>query len=127
MFCLTLSVQNKIILIFNFYEQNFHFLLVFFPGLKNTVFDECLLRDTWLMSLGSLFVLICMWLYTGSLFITLMTVIAIGFSLGISYFIYTLIFELHFFPFMNLLASIVAIGKCIIINIYYFNIEFILL
>jgi hypothetical protein len=24
---------------------------------------------------------------------------------------YTLVFELHFFPFMNLLASIVAVGK----------------
>lgn len=80
-------------------------------GLKNALFDESLVQDTWLIAMGALFVLCCMWIYTGSLFITLMTIVAIGFSLGIAYFIYTLVFEMHFFPFMNLLASIVAVGK----------------
>jgi hypothetical protein len=79
-------------------------------GIKDALFDECLLRDAWLMTSGALFVLLCMWLYTESLFLTIMTIIAIIFSLGISYFIYMLVFELSFFPFMNLLAIIVAIG-----------------
>ncbi|XP_063242455.1 protein dispatched isoform X2 [Bacillus rossius redtenbacheri] len=79
-------------------------------GLKNTLFDECLVRDTWMIGAGGLFILLCMWWYTGSLFLTVMTTIAIAFSLGISYFMYTLVFELSFFPFMNLLASIVVIG-----------------
>ncbi|KAK7868686.1 hypothetical protein R5R35_006977 [Gryllus longicercus] len=79
-------------------------------GLKNKLFDESLIRDTWMIAAGGLFVLICMWMYTSSIFITAMTVIAIAFSLGISYFMYTLVFELRFFPFMNLLASIVAVG-----------------
>ena len=60
---------------------------------------------------GGTFILVCMWLYIGSLFVTIMTVVAIIFSLGISYFMYTLVFELNFFPFMNLLATVVAIGK----------------
>lgn len=80
-------------------------------GIKNSLFDECLLRDAWLMTSGALFVLFCMWLYTESLFLTIMTIIAITFSLGISYFMYILVFELDFFPFMNLLAIIVVIGK----------------
>jgi hypothetical protein len=63
---------------------------------------------------GGIFVLVCMWMYTGSLFVTIMTVFAITFSLGISYFMYTLVFELRFFPFMNLLASIVAVGKSLL-------------
>uniref|UniRef100_A0A182Q1X4 SSD domain-containing protein n=1 Tax=Anopheles farauti TaxID=69004 RepID=A0A182Q1X4_9DIPT len=79
-------------------------------GLKNALFDECLLRDGWLIGLGGIFVVICMWLYTGSLFVTLMTVVAVAFSLGIAYFIYSFIFELTFFPFMNLLAVIVVVG-----------------
>uniref|UniRef100_A0A1B6DLC4 SSD domain-containing protein n=1 Tax=Clastoptera arizonana TaxID=38151 RepID=A0A1B6DLC4_9HEMI len=79
-------------------------------GLKSTLFDLYLLQDTWLVALGALFVLLCMWMYTTSLFITIMTIVAIAFSLIISYFIYTLIFEMHFFPFMNLLALIVAVG-----------------
>ncbi|KAK4871478.1 hypothetical protein RN001_015602 [Aquatica leii] len=79
-------------------------------GIKNALFDECLIRDAWLMSSGGIFVFLCIWMYTKSLFITLMTIIAITFSLGISYFMYTLVFELRFFPFMNLLSTIVAIG-----------------
>lgn len=79
-------------------------------GIKSALFDEYLIRDTWLISFGGLFVLLCMWLYTGSLFLTVMTIIAIVFSLGISYFMYTLVFELHFFPFMNLLTTVVAVG-----------------
>ncbi|XP_014252148.1 protein dispatched [Cimex lectularius] len=79
-------------------------------GLKNTLFDECLVKDMRLVACGATFVLLSMWLYTGSFFITIMTLIAIAFSLGISYFVYMLIFEFKFFPFMNLLASVVAIG-----------------
>lgn len=80
-------------------------------GLKNTLFDACLLYDGWLVALGGLFVMICMWLYTSSMFLTLMTCIAVIFSLGLAYFIYILVFEMTFFPFMNLLAIVVIIGK----------------
>lgn len=96
-------------------------------GIKNALFDECLLRDAWLMTFGGLFVLFCMWLYTGSLFLTFMTIIAIIFSLGISYFLYMLVFELNFFPFMNLLATVVAVGKNVITlnDVYVLSILFI--
>uniref|UniRef100_A0A336L3V2 CSON002639 protein n=1 Tax=Culicoides sonorensis TaxID=179676 RepID=A0A336L3V2_CULSO len=79
-------------------------------GLKNVLFDECLLTDGWLIALGGCFVIICMWFYTSSLFVTIMTIVAIIFSLGISYFLYTIIFNINFFPFMNLMAVIVIIG-----------------
>jgi protein dispatched 1 len=79
-------------------------------GIKNALFDECLLSDAWLVGLGGLFVLVSMWLYTSSLFVTINTVIAIVLSLGISYFIYVIVFKLKFFPFMNLLVLIVIVG-----------------
>ncbi|KAK9890454.1 hypothetical protein WA026_010540 [Henosepilachna vigintioctopunctata] len=79
-------------------------------GIKSMLFDEYLVHDMWLMSVGTIFILISMWLYTKSFFLTLVTIIGIIFSLGISYFLYVLVFELKFFPFMNLLAIIVAIG-----------------
>lgn len=79
-------------------------------GIKSALFDRCLIEDAWFMTAGGVFVFLCIWFYTKSLFITFMTVIAILFSLGISYFVYTLVFELRFFPFMNLLATIVTIG-----------------
>lgn len=79
-------------------------------GLKTILFDESLVRDTWLISLGALCVFFCMWLYTRSFLVTFMAIIAIGLSLGISYFFYTNVFGLHFFPFMNLLACVVSVG-----------------
>lgn len=80
-------------------------------GLKNALFDECLISDGWLLGLGGLFVVLCMSFYTASLFITVMTILAVTFSLGVSYFIYTFIFELSFFPFMNMLAVVVVVGE----------------
>lgn len=83
-------------------------------GIKFALFDEYLRRDTWLMGLGAFFVFVSIWLYTESLFLTIMTIILIGFSLAIAYFMYILVLEISFFPFMNLLATVVAIGKFII-------------
>lgn len=80
--------------------------------MKNALFDECLLSDSWLIGIGGLFIITSMWIYTASLFITFMTVIAIFFSLGIAYFVYTFVYELTFFPFMNLLAVVVVVGEC---------------
>lgn len=80
-------------------------------GLKNALFDECLIGDGWLIALGGLFIVVSMWFYTSSALVTAMTVIAIIFSLGIAYFVYTIVFNLVFFPFMNLLAVVVVVGK----------------
>lgn len=79
-------------------------------GLKNILFDDCLRIDGWLMGLGFLFVLACIWLYTKSFILALMTMCAIVFSLGLAYFIYSMVFKLSFFPFMNLLAVVVIVG-----------------
>ncbi|XP_065165670.1 protein dispatched [Atheta coriaria] len=79
-------------------------------GAKNELFDEMLIKDMRLMILGGVFVIICMWIYTGSIFLTVMTVVAILFSLAISYFLYIYVYGLEFFPFMNLLAVVVIIG-----------------
>ncbi|XP_037730791.1 protein dispatched [Drosophila subpulchrella] len=79
-------------------------------GLENDLFNELLLTDVWLVSLGGAFVMASVWLYTGSAFITLMSCIAICFSLGLAYFFYAIVFEFEFFPYMNLLAVVVIIG-----------------
>lgn len=87
-------------------------------GLENELFNELLLTDAWLVALGGVFVMTCMWLYTTSVFVTLMTCIAVIFSIGLAYFIYTLVFEMTFFPYMNLLAVVVIIGKFLTIFSY---------
>lgn len=79
-------------------------------GIKNTLFDDCLLSDAWLVGIGGCFVIACVWLYTSSFFVTINTIILIVLSLGMSYFIYVTILRLRFFPFMNLLVLIVIVG-----------------
>ncbi|XP_076237082.1 protein dispatched [Calliopsis andreniformis] len=79
-------------------------------GLKSTLFDRLLVSDSILLLTGFAFVTFCIWIYTGCLLLTVTTIIAVIFSLGISYAVYTLVLHIKFFPFMNLLAIVVAVG-----------------
>ncbi|XP_030038448.2 protein dispatched [Manduca sexta] len=79
-------------------------------GLKNTLFDIWVIEDTWLIGLGGIFVFVCVWFYTKSLVLTLLLFTAITYSLGVAYFLYVYVFNLEFFPFMNLLVIVVVIG-----------------
>lgn len=80
-------------------------------GLKSTLFNELLVSDSILLLVGFAFVTVCIWAYTGSFLLTVTTIIAVIFSLGISYAFYTLILHIKFFPFMNLLAIVVVVGE----------------
>ncbi|KAL0111794.1 hypothetical protein PUN28_013169 [Cardiocondyla obscurior] len=79
-------------------------------GLKSTLFDRLLVCDSSLLLVGFIFVTLCIWVYTSSIVLTIATIFAVLFSLGISYAIYTLVLRIEFFPFMNLLAIVVAVG-----------------
>ncbi|KAG5331523.1 DISP1 protein, partial [Acromyrmex charruanus] len=79
-------------------------------GLKSTLFDHDILSDSSLVLVGFIFVTFCIWAYTGSIVLTIATFFAVVFSLGISYAIYTVVLHIKFFPFMNLLAIVVAVG-----------------
>ncbi|XP_061781068.1 protein dispatched homolog 1 isoform X1 [Nerophis lumbriciformis] len=79
-------------------------------GIKHELFQDYLLTDTVYPAIAMVIVLLVMCLYTRSVFITLMTIIAIISSLIVSYFLYRLVFNFHFFPFMNLTALIILVG-----------------
>ncbi|CAL7936449.1 unnamed protein product [Xylocopa violacea] len=79
-------------------------------GLKSILFDRLLVSDSILLLIGFIFVTFCIWAYTGSLLLTVTTITAVIFSLGISYALYSLVLHIKFFPFMNLLAIVVAVG-----------------
>lgn len=51
-----------------------------------------------------------MWLYSGSLVFTLFGFAGIILSVGVSYFLYTVAFQIRFFPFINLLTVVLLIG-----------------
>ncbi|XP_014665049.1 PREDICTED: protein dispatched homolog 1-like [Priapulus caudatus] len=79
-------------------------------GLKYELFQEYLKSDTVFVAAASGSVFVFVWLYTRSLFITTMMAVAMAFSLVIAYFFYSMIFELAFFPFVNLLAVVLVVA-----------------
>ncbi|XP_059897312.1 protein dispatched homolog 1 [Gadus macrocephalus] len=79
-------------------------------GIKHNLFQDYLLTDTVYPAIAIVIVLLVMCVYTRSVFITLMTIIAIISSLIVSYFLYRVVFKFHFFPFMNLTALIILVG-----------------
>lgn len=89
----------------NFHVQGMQF------GLKSTLFDRLLVSDSSLLLVGFVFVALCIFAYTGSIILTITTILAVLFSLGISYAVYSFVLRIKFFPFMNLLAIVVAVGQ----------------
>ncbi|KAM9354606.1 protein dispatched homolog 1 isoform 1-T2 [Pholidichthys leucotaenia] len=79
-------------------------------GIKHDLFQDYLLTDTVYPAIAIVIVLLVMCVYTRSVFITLMTIIAIISSLIVSYFLYRMVFKFEFFPFMNLTALIILVG-----------------
>ncbi|KAJ8009168.1 hypothetical protein DPEC_G00086100 [Dallia pectoralis] len=79
-------------------------------GIKHRLFQDYLLTDTVYPAIAIVIVLVVMCVYTRSVFITLMTMIAIISSLIVSYFLYRMVFNFEFFPFMNLTALIILVG-----------------
>uniref|UniRef100_A0A8B9X1H8 Protein dispatched homolog 1 n=1 Tax=Bos mutus grunniens TaxID=30521 RepID=A0A8B9X1H8_BOSMU len=79
-------------------------------GIKHSLFQDYLLMDTVYPAIAMVIVLLVMCIYTRSMFITLMTMFAIISSLIVSYFLYRVVFNFEFFPFMNLTALIILVG-----------------
>ncbi|XP_072401533.1 protein dispatched isoform X1 [Diabrotica undecimpunctata] len=79
-------------------------------GLKDSLFDEYLVWDLYLVLAGALFVFCCIWFYTESLILTLVSAVIIFMTLNIAYFVYAVVLDINFFPFMNLLTVVVVLG-----------------
>ncbi|XP_055351343.1 protein dispatched homolog 1-like isoform X2 [Paramacrobiotus metropolitanus] len=79
-------------------------------GLKDSYLDVRLWEDSVLMLLALGAVLIILWIYVASLFVTIMNALAVFFPILLSYSLYSFIFRLTFFPFMNLLTCVIMIA-----------------
>ena len=83
-------------------------------GLKETLFHEYLVEDAVYLAVALGFISVAILCYTQSVFITVATLLAITYALSLAYFIYTFVCGIKFFPFMNVLAAVIAIGKLIL-------------
>uniref|UniRef100_A0A914WWK2 Bursicon n=1 Tax=Plectus sambesii TaxID=2011161 RepID=A0A914WWK2_9BILA len=79
-------------------------------GLKEHVFSHYLHQDTHFGFLAAFLVVICVLCYTGSTLFTAAVIVNVYLSVGVAYFFYRIVFRLHFFPFINLLALVLLVG-----------------
>lgn len=82
-----------------------------FIGDKDLVFKRYLISDLQYVVAGSAIIFLILVGYTKSISVSLISFLVLVLSLGISYFLYTAIFRIPYFPFMNMLVSIIVMGK----------------
>ena len=82
-------------------------------GIKNQLFQVYLEQDSKWLIIGALAIFMVVWIVTSSIFITIMTFLAMFWSLELAYFLYVFVFEVPFFPYMNLVTVllILALGS----------------
>ena len=81
-----------------------------FSGLKDALFNSYLLEDASYLLVSLVLITLLVWAYTASLTITIASLSSIAASLGLAFFTYTFVLRLTFFPFMNVLAAVIALG-----------------
>lgn len=62
------------------------------------------------MLVASIIIILCILAFTQSFFLTTAVVLAIFFGIANAYALYTFVFGINFFPFMNVLAVIISVG-----------------
>ncbi|XP_072043686.1 protein dispatched homolog 1-like [Amphiura filiformis] len=77
---------------------------------KFDLFGIFILRDFIFVGVGLVCVFLVIWVYTGSLFITLGSCLTVLLSFLLSYFLYFVVFRQEFFPFVNVVSVILLIG-----------------
>jgi hypothetical protein len=80
--------------------------------LYSNLFSHHLEDDAVYLLVASGVIAAVIWLYSGSLLLTVATAALIAFSLLAAYFLYTVVFDLPFFPFLNVIAVVVLVGIC---------------
>lgn len=79
-------------------------------GLKHVLFNHGLFHDAIFAVLAVVVVFLCIWMFTTSFLLTLITAIAMTSALGTTYFVYSVVFRISYFPLMNILSVVVVIA-----------------
>ncbi|KAI8788525.1 protein dispatched 1 [Biomphalaria glabrata] len=79
-------------------------------NVKYLLFEEYLISDSMWLSGACAAIFIVMWLYTSSVFITIMAFLSLFWAVDIAYCLYTFVFNIKFFPYMNMVTLVVLVG-----------------
>ncbi|KAL9981003.1 hypothetical protein ACROYT_G009655 [Oculina patagonica] len=81
-----------------------------FSGYKYDQFSKKLLAEVIFPALAMIIVFLIMWFFLGSFILTFCGLFCIIYALGLSYFLYTTVFKLDFFPFLNVTTLVFLVG-----------------
>ena len=79
-------------------------------NLKFQLFQNQIILQSLLIITAIVLVVVFIWIYSSSLFVGLMTLSCIIFALMVSYFVYGRVFDMDFFPFLNMVTLIFIVG-----------------
>ncbi|XP_048733211.1 protein dispatched homolog 1-like isoform X2 [Ostrea edulis] len=79
-------------------------------GIKDTLFNQHLIADSVWLLISGIVIFLLLWLYSLSIFVTIMTFFMMFWSLEMAYLLYIMVFDISFFPYMNLVAVIIILA-----------------
>ena len=81
-----------------------------FSDYKFDLFNEKLLSEVIFPALAMIIVFLIMWFFMGSFILTLCGLMCVIYATALSYFLYTRVFRLDFFPFLNITTLVFLVG-----------------
>lgn len=79
-------------------------------GVKFSLFEKYLISDSAWLGAACAVIFVAMWIYTTSVFITVMAFLSMFWAVEVAYVLYTFVFKIKFFPYMNMVTLIVMVG-----------------
>ncbi|CAL1527627.1 unnamed protein product, partial [Lymnaea stagnalis] len=77
---------------------------------KYALFEKYLISDSAWLGAACAVIFVAMWIYTTSIFITVMAFLSMFWAVEVAYVLYTFVFKIKFFPYMNMVTLIVMVG-----------------
>ena len=81
-----------------------------FRNYKFDLFQSKLLTEVIFPALAMIIVFLIMWFFLGSFILTFTGLFCIIYAIGLSYFLYTMVFKIDFFPFLNVTTLVFLVG-----------------
>ena len=81
-----------------------------FRSYKFDLFQIQLLTEVIFPALAMIIVFLIMWFFLGSFILTFTGLFCIIYAIGLSYFLYTMVFKIDFFPFLNVTTLVFLVG-----------------
>ena len=81
-----------------------------FRNYKFDLFQIKLLTEVIYPALAMIIVFLLMWFFLGSFILTFTGLFCIIYAIGLSYFLYTMVFKIDFFPFLNVTTLVFLVG-----------------